>query len=160
MVRNSVLSPGTDQRVTGESSVLQRRVVVADDQPRMLDAVAALLARSFEVMDLVSDGQAALEATLKLNPDLVVLDISMPGMSGIEVAKELRKSANSAKIVFLTVYEDAQILATCLTAGGLGYVVKEVMENDLVPAMNEALAGRVFVSRFLPRRQRLNPHYS
>jgi DNA-binding NarL/FixJ family response regulator len=155
MVRNSVLSPGTDQRVTGESSVLQRRVVVADDQPRMLDAVAALLARSFEVMDLVSDGQAALEATLKLNPDLVVLDISMPGMSGIEVAKELRKSANSAKIVFLTVYEDAQILATCLTAGGLGYVVKEVMENDLVPAMNEALAGRVFVSRFLPRRQRL-----
>lgn len=123
-------------------------MLVADDQTRMLDLVAELLAGSFDVIGSVSDGQAALEVTLKLEPDLVVLDISMPGMSGIEVARELKKRASSAKIIFLTVHEDAEILASCRAAGGLGYVVKELMSSDLIPAMNEALADRVFVSRF------------
>ena len=97
---------------------------------------------------MVSDGQSALNATLKLQPDLVVLDISMPGMSGIEVARELRRRDNNAKIVFLTVHEDSDILATCLASGGLGYVVKVLMETDLIPAMNDALEDRPFVSRF------------
>ena len=114
----------------------------------MQSAVAALLKRSFDVVGRVSDGQAALEATLELKPDLAVLDISMPGMNGIEVAKELRKRSSRARIVFLTVHEDSQIVASCLAAGGLGYVVKALMGSDLIPAMNEALAGRVFVSRF------------
>jgi len=114
----------------------------------MLEVVAELLGKSFEVVDLLSDGRAALEATLKLKPDLVVLDISMPGMNGIEVARELRHNASGVKIVFLTMHEDAQILANCLAAGGLGYVVKEIMDADLIPAIHEALAGRVFVSRF------------
>jgi len=86
-----------------------------------------------------------------LEPDLIVLDISMPGMSGIEVARELKRRRNKARIVFLTVHEDTDILATCLAAGGLGYVVKVHMETDLIPAMNEALAGREFVSHFSPQ---------
>jgi len=97
---------------------------------------------------MVTDGQAALDATLALSPDLVVLDISMPGMSGIEVARELKKRGNKAKIVFLTVHQDSDILTTCFAAGGLGYVVKVLMETDLVPAMYEALADCPFVSRF------------
>ncbi len=72
----------------------------------------------------------------------------MPGMSGIDVARELRRRSNKARIVFLTVHEDSQILASCLAAGGLGYVVKALMASDLIPAISEALAGRVFVSRF------------
>ncbi len=71
----------------------------------------------------------------------------MPEMNGIEVARELTKQHSKAKIVFLTVHEDSDILATCLAAGGLGYVVKLLMDSDLIPAMNEALAGRIFVSR-------------
>src|SRR5579863_4249387 len=124
------------------------RVVLADDLAQVLSAVAALLKEKFEIVAMVTDGQAALDATLALAPDLVVLDISMPGMSGIEVARELKKRGNKAKIVFLTVHEDTDILATCLAAGGLGYVVKVLMETDLIPAMNEALAGREFISRF------------
>jgi DNA-binding NarL/FixJ family response regulator len=124
------------------------RVLLADDLPSVLHAVAKLLEGSFEIAGMVSDGQAALDATLALDPDLVVLDISMPNMSGIEVARELKRRGNSAKIVFLTVHEDTDILATCLAAGGLGYVVKVLMETDLIPAMNEALAGREFISRF------------
>jgi len=125
-----------------------KRVLLADDLSPLLHAAAKLLEGSFEVVGMVSDGQAALDATLALKPDLVILDISMPGMSGIEVARELKRRGSTAKIVFLTVHEDTDILATCLAAGGLGYVVKVLMETDLIPAMNEALAGREFISRF------------
>ena len=125
-----------------------KRVLLADDLTSVLSAVTKLLQGSFEIVGMVSDGQAALDGVLALKPDLVVLDISMPGMSGIEVARELKKRGSTAKIVFLTVHEDTDILATCLAAGGLGYVVKVLMETDLIPAMNEALAGREFISRF------------
>ena len=146
--RNPDPSPEMAKHITDERSDLRRRILVADDQPQILEVVAALLEKSFDVVDLAPNGLAALEASLKLEPDLVVLDISMPGMNGIEVARELRKGASSAKIVFLTVHEDSQILANCLSAGGLGYVVKELVDSDLIPAVYEALAGRVFVSRF------------
>jgi DNA-binding NarL/FixJ family response regulator len=125
-----------------------RRVVLADDLAPVLNTVAKLLQGSFEIVGEASDGISALETILKLDPDVAVLDISMPGMSGIEVARELRSRGTRVKIVFLTVHEDADILATCVAAGGLGYVVKVLMETDLIPAMNEALAGREFVSRF------------
>ena len=124
-----------------------KRVLVADDLTPVLDAVAELLRDSFDVVGMVSDGKVALDAVLALEPDLVVLDISMPGLSGLDVAKELRNRAKRTKIVFLTVHEDSGIMAACLSAGALGYVVKELMATDLIPAMNEALAGRVFVSR-------------
>jgi DNA-binding NarL/FixJ family response regulator len=128
------------------------RVLVADDLAPVLTTVAALLRDSFDVVDMVCDGRAALESTLKLEPDLVVLDISMPLMSGIEVAEELKKQGNKAKVVFLTVHEDDDIRETCQAAGGLGYVIKILMDTDLVPAMNEALAGHEFTSRFPSQR--------
>jgi DNA-binding NarL/FixJ family response regulator len=146
--RNSILEFGTDGPLRDELSMTHKRVLVADDLTPVLSAVGALLRGSFDVVGMVSDGPAALQAAQALDPDLAVLDISMPGMSGIDVARELKRLANRAKIVFLTVHEDSDILATCLEAGGLGYVLKLFMDTDLIPAMNEALAGRVFVSRF------------
>jgi DNA-binding NarL/FixJ family response regulator len=124
------------------------RVILADDVAQVLSTVAALLKEKFEIVAMVTDGQAAFDATLALAPDIVVLDISMPGLSGIDVARELKKRGNRAKIVFLTVHEDADILATCLAVGGLGYVVKVLMETDLIAAMHDSLADRPFVSRF------------
>jgi DNA-binding NarL/FixJ family response regulator len=124
------------------------RVVLADDVAQVLSAASDLLKEEFEIVAMVADGQAAINATIALAPDLVVLDISMPGLSGIDVARELKKRGNKAKIVFLTVHEDADILATCFAVGGLGYVVKVLMQADLIQAMNEALADRPFVSRF------------
>jgi DNA-binding NarL/FixJ family response regulator len=122
----------------------RKRVLVVDD---LTPVVTALLRESFDVVDMVSDGRAALDSTLKLSPDLIVLAVSMPGMSGIEIAQELKRRGNNAKIVFLTVREDSDILARALAAGGLGYVAKVLMDADLIPAINEAFAGRVFVSR-------------
>lgn len=147
MVRNSDIRPETDE--SGEkSSVKRMRVLVADDHARILSAVAALLEGSFDVIGLALDGQAALQAALKFGPDLIVLDVSMPRMSGIEVALALKRRRSTAKIVFLTVHEDAEILASCLAAGGAAYVVKELMNSDLIPAIDAALAGRGFVSQF------------
>jgi two-component system response regulator NreC len=130
-----------------EFSMTDKRVLLADDLVEVLDAVAALLRDSFDIVGTVSNGLAALEAILKLKPDLVVLDISMPDMNGIEVARELKCRGNKTKIVFFTVDEDPDIIATCLSVGALGYVSKALMDSDLIPAMNAALAGRVFVSR-------------
>jgi len=124
-----------------------KRVLVADDLASVLRAITALLQGSFNVVGMVSDGKAALDGILELQPDLAILDISMPGMNGLEVATELKGSLSRTKIVFLTVHEDSGIMAACLAAGALGYVVKELMNSDLILAMNEALAGRVFVSR-------------
>jgi DNA-binding NarL/FixJ family response regulator len=125
-----------------------RRVILADDLALVLSAESALLRESFDIVAMVSDGHSALEAILKYEPELAVLDISMPGMSGIDVASEARRRGNNTRIVFLTVHEDADILAACLSVGGLGYVIKVYMNNDLIPAINAALGGRVFVSRF------------
>jgi DNA-binding NarL/FixJ family response regulator len=125
-----------------------RRVILADDLALVLSAVSALLQESFDIIATVSDGHAALEAILKHEPELAVLDISMPGMSGIDVVREARRLGNNTRIVFLTVHEDADILASCLSVGGLGYVIKVYMNNDLIPAIDAALGGRVFVSRF------------
>jgi len=141
-------SSGAMLKAQRELSMTLRRVIVADDLALVLSAVSALLRESFDIVAMVSDGHAALEAILEHEPELAVLDISMPGMSGIDVAREIRRHGKKTKIVFLTVHEDADILASCLTVGGLGYVIKIYMNNDLIPAMNAALRGRVFVSRF------------
>jgi DNA-binding NarL/FixJ family response regulator len=133
---------------SGVAPMTRSRVLLADDLAQVLSAVAALLEKQFEIVATVKDGRAALEKAMALAPDLVVLDISMPGLSGIEVARELKKHGSKAKVVFLTVHEDADILAACLAVGGLGYVVKVLMQTDLIPAMKEALADRPFVSRF------------
>ena|SRR5260370_6316860 len=106
--------------MTNETSsgpfMARKRVLVVDD---LTPVMTALLRESFDVVGIVSDSQAALESTLKLSPDLVVLAISMPGMNGIEVAQELKRRGNNTKIVFLTVHEDSDILARALAAGGL-----------------------------------------
>jgi DNA-binding NarL/FixJ family response regulator len=137
----------TNENFTDELSMTHSRVLLADDLAPVLSTVAELLRDSFDVVGMVSNGKAALDGILELEPDLAVLDISMPDMSGLEVASELKSSPNRTKIVFITVHVDAEIIAACLAAGALGYVVKELMNSDLIPAMNEALAGRVFVSR-------------
>jgi DNA-binding NarL/FixJ family response regulator len=126
--------------------MMRARVLVADDVAFMRSLVTALLKNLFDVVETVSNGRTALKRILKLQPDLVVLDVSMPGMNGIEVASELKRRGSKAKIVFLSSYEDLEIQATCLSVGGLGYVLKDLIATDLVVAMHQAFAGHKFVS--------------
>src|SRR5271167_2375127 len=99
----SIRAIGTDEKHRGPSLMTRKRVLVADDLEQVRNTVSALLRSSFDVVETVSDGPAALEMAHKHQPDLLVLDITMPGMSGIEVARELRKAGNMVPIVFLTV---------------------------------------------------------
>ena len=125
-------------------------VLIADDHFTVLKSVVPMLKQFFNVVGTVSDGKAAVEAEDRLHPDVVVLDISMPVMSGIDAAKQMRKHGSKARIVFLTVHEDTDILAAAKAAGGKGYVVKSRLGTDLIPAIKDALAGEDFVSKFSP----------
>ena len=122
------------------------RIILADDHPDMLAVVAKLLETLFDVVGMVGDGESLLEAASDLQPDVLVLDISMPVITGIEAARRLKKSGNAARIVFLTVHEDPDFVRASLAAGAFGYVVKPRVATDLVVAIREALAGRIFIS--------------
>jgi len=108
--------------------------------------VATLLQPTFEVVGTVGDGKALLEAAARLEPDVILTDISMPILNGIEAANQLGESSCKSKIVFLTVHTDPDFITACLATRALGYVVKSHMATDLLPAIQAALAGRVFVS--------------
>jgi DNA-binding NarL/FixJ family response regulator len=131
--------------------VPRTRLVVADDNPLLADRVAGLLSADFDVVAYVSDGQQALDAVSRLRPDLLVLDISMPVMSGPRAAERLREVNIQVPIVFLSVHEDEEFVCAARAAGGLGYVVKSRMGSDLVPAVKAALAGQRFLSPPLSR---------
>ena len=129
-----------------ESRPEQTRVLLVDDNQAMLARAAAALAATCVVVGQVQDGAAALVAAAALRPDVIVLDISMPGMSGLEVASGLRSAGSRAAIVFLTVHNDTEVVEAALAAGGSGYVIKARLASDLVHAVREARARRTFVS--------------
>ena len=137
--------------MTNKNQTALTSILVADDHSIVLETVVPMLESIFHVIGTVSDGKAAVEAEGRLHPDVVVMDISMPVMSGIDAARQMRKKGSKAKIVFLTVHEDSDILAASKLAGGLGYVVKTRLGIDLVHAIEEALAGHSFVSPFTPQ---------
>ncbi len=130
----------------GETILRRTRILVADDHQPTLDVVESLLQAKLDVIGKVGDGLSLLEAAGRLRPDLVVLDISMPEMNGIEVAKRLRETGVGVKIVFVTVHEDADLAREALEAGGSAYVVKSCMASELLTAVKEALANRSFIS--------------
>jgi DNA-binding NarL/FixJ family response regulator len=122
------------------------RVLLADDHADFLAAAAGVLEPEFEIVATVADGPAVLGEASRLHPDLLVLDIGMPVLNGIEAARRLRAAGSQARIVFLTVHDDGDYVRAALAASALGYVVKSRLASDLSLAVREALAGRSFVS--------------
>jgi DNA-binding NarL/FixJ family response regulator len=129
------------------TAVNHPRVLLVDDNDVILRSSAATLSRECEIVGAVKDGRSALDAVRALRPDVVVLDISMPGMSGLEVAGRLRRDGFTVPIVFLTIHDDEELVLATQAAGGTGYVLKTLLPSDLVVAVNEACAGRRYVSR-------------
>ena len=125
------------------------RILLADDHKEMRDRVIGLLEPEFEVVGAVEDGRALLKADSELQPDVCVVDISMPVLCGIDAAAQLKASGSKAKIVVLTVYDDRDFLQAALKSGALGYVVKSRMASDLSAAIHDALADRIFISSTL-----------
>jgi DNA-binding NarL/FixJ family response regulator len=128
------------------------RILLADDHPDLLKTVEHHLESEFEVVGKVLDGQLLLEEAMRLKPDVIVSDISMPLLNGIDAADQLKESGCQSRIVFLTVHSDPDFVGVCLAAGALGYVVKSRIGTDLLPAIREALAGHIFISNLLAGR--------
>ena len=124
------------------------RVLLADDSSEMLEKVTQLLRDNFEIVGCAQDGEDAIKTATTLNPDLLVLDIEMPLRNGIQVASRLRDSGCRAKVIFLTVHEDADYVEAAWSVGALGYVLKSRIVTDLLPAVREALQGNRFISSF------------
>jgi DNA-binding NarL/FixJ family response regulator len=134
------------QRCNPLITMKRMRVFLADDHEAVLRATAALLGPDFEIVGTATDGQSLIESTLRLKPDLLIVDISMPVLSGIEAIRRLRQTGATAKVVFLTVHDDPDFAQAAIAAGASGYVIKPRMASDLIPAIKEVLAGRSFVS--------------
>jgi len=127
------------------------RVVLADDNSAVLGQVNTLLNKwdDYEVLASYNDGDELLRDYRAHDPDIVVLDISMPGISGLEVASQLQSAGCKAKIVFLTMHEDHAFLRAALGAGATAYVLKSRLCVDLRPAMKAVLSHQMFVSPVL-----------
>lgn len=122
------------------------RVLLADDHPDIREAVAALLNPEFDIVGSVTNGRDGLAAVLSLKPDILITDISMPILDGIQLAFQLRDLGCTTKIIFLTVHSDRDYLEAAFSAGVVGYVLKSNIVTDLLSAIQAALEGRQFTS--------------
>ncbi len=122
------------------------RVLLADDHQIVLEGLKSLLEPEFELVGTVTDGRALVNEALKLNPDVIVVDISMPMLNGIEAVRQIRKTEERIKVVFLTMHPDASYAAMAFDAGASGYVLKNSASRELITAIGEAMKGRTYVT--------------
>jgi len=127
------------------------RVILADDHVILLDAVKNLLARDFEVVGSFSDGRALVDGAIRLNPDVVVLDIGMPQMNGLNAGRRLKEVLPRLKLIYLTMNLDADVAAEALRLGASGYVAKNSAATELIRAIHLALRGESYVTPLVTR---------
>ncbi|MGH9590183.1 MAG: response regulator [Terracidiphilus sp.] len=125
---------------------MAKRLLLADDHALMLEGLLRLLSGEFEIAGTVTDGRAVLEEAVRLNPDVVVLDVSMPELNGIEAARRLSTILPSAKIVFVTQQLDPAYVHAAFAVGAMGYVAKQSASKELVEAIRMALDDRYYVT--------------
>jgi DNA-binding NarL/FixJ family response regulator len=121
------------------------RVLVADDYPQVLESVSGLLSTDFDVVATATHGLRAVDLALRLQPDIVVLDVAMPGLDGFQTAEALRQHGSRARVVFLTMHRTDEFVSAAMSAGGHGYVLKSRIYSDLASAIDHAFDGRRFV---------------
>jgi DNA-binding NarL/FixJ family response regulator len=129
------------------NTAVRARVLLADDHPGNTDLLCQLLQPEFEVVGRVRDGNALVAAAETLSPDVIVTDISMPGLDGITAAMVILGRDPAARIVFVTVHGDRTLIERGLATGALGYVLKLAAGDELLPAVRAALRGERHVSR-------------
>ena len=122
------------------------RVLVADDHRILAEGLRSLLEPEFELVDIVEDGRALVARARELSPDVIVADITMPLLNGIEAIRQLKKADVPAKVVFLTMHQDVTYAAKAFELGASGFVLKHSAPSELVTAIREALAGRTYVT--------------
>ena len=142
MAAINVIQDHTRDSKTGRRA----RVLLADDHPAVVKDLCAVLQPEFDVIATVENGVALLAKVDALSPDVIVTDITMPGLDGIAAASEILRKNPAARIVFVTVHDEAEMVKKSLAIGVLGYVLKLTAGEDLVPAIHAALRGEQHIS--------------
>jgi DNA-binding NarL/FixJ family response regulator len=127
-------------------SPTRQRILLADDHAIVGEALRSLLSESYDVVGIVPDGRALLAEATKLRPDVIVLDIGMPLLNGLDAAIRLKELLPSAKLVFLTMKDDPNLAAAALNLGTIGYVLKHSAASELLKAISEVLRGKSYVT--------------
>lgn len=122
------------------------RVLLADDHRIVLEGLRNLLEDEFEVVGMVGDGRALVHEAKELDPDVIVVDISMPLLNGIEAVQQIQKAGSRAKIIFLTMHPDITYATRAYEAGASGYILKHSAPSELITAIRDALQGKVYFS--------------
>jgi DNA-binding NarL/FixJ family response regulator len=125
---------------------MRPRLLLADDHTILIEGIRLMLEPEFELLDSVQDGRSLLAAAKSLKPDIILLDISMPELNGIDAAYRLRKLLPSTKLIFLTMHADADYVAKAFQAGAMGYILKCAAPSELKIAIREVLKGCHYVS--------------
>lgn len=125
------------------------RILLADDHRMVAEGLRGLLEPDYQLVGIVEDGRALLEAADRLMPDVVVADVSMPLLNGIEAIRQLKKKNKDIAVVFLTMHLDVAYAASAFEAGAAGYVLKHSAPSELLTAINSALKGRTYITPML-----------
>jgi DNA-binding NarL/FixJ family response regulator len=136
----------SEKKVSTLRHIQKPSLLLADDHTIVIDGLRSVLQTEFEVLCAVGDGWALLEAAERLKPDVIVAEVSLPFLNGIDAIRRLRKHRLSSKVVFLSMHADVQIASEALRAGASAYVLKHSAARTLSEAIWEVLAGRIFVS--------------
>ena len=122
------------------------RILIADDHPILAEGLRSLLEPEFEVVGVVADGRELVAAAKKHRPEVIVADVTMPSLNGIEAAKQLRDAGVDSKVVFLTMHHDISYARRAMEVGATGFVLKHSLASELVTAIREALRGKTYVT--------------
>jgi DNA-binding NarL/FixJ family response regulator len=133
------------------------RILFADDHLMVAEALVEYLRDSFEVVGIVADGAELLNATRNNPPDLIIADISMPGMSGMQVLRRLRAEGLKVRVLILTMHADPQLAREAMTAGASGYLLKDAACDELLLAVRQVLSGNIYLSSRLARQVVTSP---
>ena len=129
----------------------QIRLIVADDHTLVLEGLKRILESEFELVAMVENGRDLLRLNEELRPDVVLVDISMPQLNGIDAARQLLKTTPHTKIIFLTMHSDADYVAEAFRSGAAGYLLKRSAASELVTAIHEVMRGRYYVTPLVTR---------
>jgi DNA-binding NarL/FixJ family response regulator len=122
------------------------RILLADDHRMLTDALKRVLEPRCEVVGIVSDGRALLEAAERLQPDIVVLDIVMPRLNGLDAGRQLKAKMPRLKLIFMTMHEDPYLVGEAFRAGGSAFLLKEAAAKELTDALDQVLTGGSYVT--------------
>lgn len=122
------------------------RVLLADDYRMIADALASLLKESFDLVGIVQDGRSLVEEATRLKPEVIVTDVFMPLLNGIDAVRQIKSAGVDSKIVFLTVHTEAKLAAEAFRAGASGFVSKESAGEELIQAIQSVVQGRAYVT--------------